>query len=164
MWNAVSFPVLQSSGGEREGRTTNEVAEYCCPWDTGLYQCIWRGSAPDCAGATCKMHEDGKDLFEVQVDSHGAGSSWNTCSYGRQKALCCQVRVAIPEPLECTIDSCDIDTALCSQTNYDEWGNYVYPAEDVQRSPPTRQSATRTFGGMSGMTPTASPLDYRPSR
>ena len=74
-------------------------------------------------GANCKTHEDGKDLFEVQVDAHAGGSSWNLCSWDRKKALCCQVRVAIPEPLTCEIDSCDIDYDLCSQTNKDEWGN-----------------------------------------
>ncbi|KAK2013705.1 hypothetical protein LZ32DRAFT_675824, partial [Colletotrichum eremochloae] len=98
--------------------------EYCCPWDTGLYECKWRGSAPDCVGANCKTVEDGKDLFEVQVDAHAGGSSWNLCSYDRKKALCCQVRVELPEPLTCEIDSCDIDVELCSQTGEDDWGNY----------------------------------------
>jgi chitinase len=78
-------------------------------------------------GGNCKTHEDGNELFEVQVDVHAGGSSWNLCSYDRKKALCCQVRVAIPEPLTCDIDSCDIDYGLCSQTNKDEWGNHLEP-------------------------------------
>lgn len=124
--------VFQSSE-EKRGRSkagcANDgvVAEYCCPSDTGLYECKWRGSAPDCVGANCKTHEDGKELFEVQVDAHAGGSSWNLCSYDRKKALCCQVRVAIPEPLTCVIDSCDIDYSLCSQSNKDEWGNDLEP-------------------------------------
>ncbi|KAK0724576.1 hypothetical protein B0H67DRAFT_481904, partial [Lasiosphaeris hirsuta] len=107
------------------------VAEYCCPWDTGLYDCKWRGSAPDCVGANCKTHDGGDELFEVQVDAHAGGSSWNLCSYDRKKALCCQVRVAIPEPLTCDIDSCDIEYGLCSQTSKDEWGNNLEPRRSV---------------------------------
>ncbi|OHW99356.1 chitinase [Colletotrichum incanum] len=100
-------------------------------WDTGLYECKWRGSAPDCVDANCKSTEDGKDIFEVQVDAHAGGSSWNLCSYDRKKALCCQLRVALPEPLTCKVNSCQLDYNFCSQTNRDEWGNHLEPRSDV---------------------------------
>lgn len=61
----------------------------------------------------------------MQVDAHAGGGSWNLCSWDREKALCCQVRVAIPEPLTCTIDSCDLDVESCDQDNKDEWGNPI---------------------------------------
>ncbi|KAF6788479.1 chitinase [Colletotrichum sojae] len=96
---------------------------YCCPRDTGLYECKWRGSSPDCVDANCKATEDGKDIFEVQVDAHAGGGSWNLCNYDRKRALCCQLRVALPEPLTCTVNTCSLDPLSCSQSNRDEWGN-----------------------------------------
>jgi hypothetical protein len=78
------------------------------------------------------MNEDRNDLFEVQIDAHTGGGSYNFYSYDRKKALYCQVRVAIPEPLTYNIDSCDIDYTLYSQTNGDNWGNFnfIYPGDE----------------------------------
>ncbi|VBB73365.1 Putative Glycoside Hydrolase Family 18 [Podospora comata] len=87
--------------------------EYCCPNDTPLHSCTWRGSAPECVDSNCKMQEDGKDLAEVQVDSHAGGSSWNLCSWGRKKSMCCQVSKRLPPPLVCDKTTCDLDPAAC---------------------------------------------------
>lgn len=92
------------------------LPEYCCPNDTPLQDCTWRGSAPDCTNANCEKEE-------VEVDSHAGGSSWNLCSWGRKKALCCQVSKALPPPLYCKKKTCDLEPNACNQDGDDEWGN-----------------------------------------
>lgn len=104
----------------------SQEPKYCCPNDTPLHDCTWRGTSPDCVDPNCLMEEDGKVLAEVQIDSQSGGDSWNLCSYGRQKGLCCQVSKILPAPLYCDKTTCDIDPMACVQDNFDEWGN-PYP-------------------------------------
>ncbi|KAJ3953651.1 hypothetical protein N0V92_009873 [Colletotrichum tropicale] len=107
------------------------VQSYCCPRDTGLYECGWRGTSPDCVDGNCKaLDKDNKPLYEVQIDSHASGDSYNACSWDREKALCCKVRVEVPKPLTCTVDSCMLDYNFCSQTNRDDWGNHIEPRDE----------------------------------
>ncbi|KAI1852652.1 hypothetical protein JX266_002193 [Neoarthrinium moseri] len=89
--------------------------KYCCPRDTPLHDCTWRGSAPECVDSNCKMKDDdGKELNEVQVDAHAGGSSWNLCSWERKKSLCCQVSKKLPPPLVCDLTTCDFDPEFCA--------------------------------------------------
>ncbi|EFQ34022.1 uncharacterized protein GLRG_09166 [Colletotrichum graminicola M1.001] len=70
------------------------VQKYYCPQDTGLYKCAWRSTSPDCVDSNYKS------LYELQINSHTSGDSYNACSWGREK-----------------IDSCMLDYNFCSQTN-----------------------------------------------
>ncbi|EFQ36444.1 hypothetical protein CGRA01v4_00060 [Colletotrichum graminicola] len=109
----------------------SRVQKYCCLQDTGLYECAWRGTSPDCVDGNCKaLDKDNRALYEVQIDSHASGDSYNACSWNREKGLCCQVRVAVPDPLTCKVDSCMLDYNFCSQTNRDDWGNHIEPREE----------------------------------
>lgn len=46
----------------------------CCPADSPLYDCTWRGSAPDCANAKCE-----KDEVAVDLESQGDGTFECNC-------------------------------------------------------------------------------------
>ncbi|KAK8081220.1 hypothetical protein PG996_000001 [Apiospora saccharicola] len=45
--------------------------------------------------------------------SYVSGGSYHTCSWGRQKSLCCQVSKPLPPPLVCELTTCDIDPWSC---------------------------------------------------
>lgn len=89
------------------------VPKYCCPRQTALHDCRWRGSAPECTDANCLLKDGDKDVNEVQVDRQSGGDSWNHCSWGREKALCCQVSKPLPKPLTCPLTTCDYDPSQC---------------------------------------------------
>jgi len=51
-----------------------EVTErYCCPSDTSLSDCEWKGTPMDCADAKC-------DPGEVAIANDGQGDSFRGCA------------------------------------------------------------------------------------
>ncbi|WDK21224.1 hypothetical protein CGRA01v4_12513 [Colletotrichum graminicola] len=68
--------------GDCDGQChTGRVQKYYCPQDTGLYKCAWRSTSPDCVDSNYKS------LYELQINSHTSGDSYNACSWGREKVL-----------------------------------------------------------------------------
>lgn len=95
--------------------------EYCCPADTPIHDCTWRGSKFDCADAKCTPDE-----IAIRVDQQG-NSIWTcSCLYppsalfssssltywigGRKKINCCKITKV---SLKCKKTTCDIEPDFC---------------------------------------------------
>ena len=78
MWLPLANQTLFDAGRLTScGMTTTE---YCCPIDSPLYECKWRGSAPECVDANCLIKDGNTLVAEVQIDSGSGGDSLNHCS------------------------------------------------------------------------------------
>ncbi|BCR84335.1 uncharacterized protein ACHE_11737S [Aspergillus chevalieri] len=84
-------------------------SRYCCPSDTLLHDCTWRGSLPDCPDAKCKDDE-------VAILNNGYADGWMRCSWGRKKTNCCKVSKPPPPQISCKITSCNIIDNLCDDS------------------------------------------------
>lgn len=103
---------------------TSCPGKYCCPSDTPIHDCTWRGSRYDCPDAKCKSDE-------VAIRNDQQGNSIWTCSCecldylasvilnltcrtgGRKKTDCCKVTKPPPPSLKCNVTTCDLDPGLC---------------------------------------------------
>ncbi|KAI0157094.1 hypothetical protein GGR52DRAFT_586914 [Hypoxylon sp. FL1284] len=121
------------------------TGNYCCPKDTPLHDCTWRGSRPDCPDAKCKSDE-----VAVRNDGYG-DASWG-CSWGRKKTDCCQVsKPPVVSNVNCDITTCDIEPKACDVDNTDEYGNYKREASAVDDNevPFEKRGPKRTFTWLS---------------
>ncbi|KAL5330730.1 hypothetical protein ACEPPN_000250 [Leptodophora sp. 'Broadleaf-Isolate-01'] len=96
---------------------------YCCPKDTALHDCIWRGTPGDCADAKCQANE-------VSIASEKQGDSFSGCSWGRKRTNCCQVSKPPPPTLYCDITTCDIDPGACAISATDGFGSFKRDVTD----------------------------------
>lgn len=79
---------------------------YCCPQDTALYDCKWRGTPTDCADAKCMPDE-------VAIANEQQGDSFWGCAWGRKRSNCCKVAIPPSERLMCRYTTCDLDPEAC---------------------------------------------------
>ncbi|KAL7794847.1 hypothetical protein V8C43DRAFT_304830 [Trichoderma afarasin] len=114
--------------------TSFRVNQYCCPDDTPLHDCTWRGSAPDCVDTNCKMQDNDKVLAEVQVDTHQRGGSWSWCNWGRKRSMCCQVSKAPIPPPTCGITTCDLEPLACNEDSWEDPEDDWLEPEDSELS------------------------------
>lgn len=99
--------------GERELAATHDHCSiikpsksYCCPNDSALYDCIWRGEPGDCPDAKCMPDE-------VAIANDHQGNSFQGCRWGRQRTNCCKVAKPPPSPITCGYTICDLDPLGC---------------------------------------------------
>ncbi|KAJ5426042.1 hypothetical protein N7465_001112 [Penicillium sp. CMV-2018d] len=81
--------------------------KYCCPTDTELNSCHWRGGSggADCANAACKA-------TEVQIDMATYGDK--SIAWGRSKAACCTVTKVPVRKATCSTNLCSIIEGYCA--------------------------------------------------
>ncbi|EAU32456.1 predicted protein [Aspergillus terreus NIH2624] len=82
--------------------------KYCCPIDTELKSCHWRGGGggSDCANAKC-------NATEVQIDLATYGDKSKACDWGRSKAACCTITKAPVRKATCSTNLCSLMDEFC---------------------------------------------------
>ncbi|KAG2418851.1 hypothetical protein HFD88_001953 [Aspergillus terreus] len=82
--------------------------KYCCPIDTELKSCHWRGGSggSDCANAKC-------NATEVQIDLATYGDKSKACDWGRSKAACCTITKAPVRKATCSTNLCSLMDEFC---------------------------------------------------
>ncbi|RKU40671.1 hypothetical protein DL546_003055 [Coniochaeta pulveracea] len=88
--------------------------QYCCPTDTLLHHCVWRGKLTDCPVANCEKEE-------VNIALDPQGDNFLNCAWGRHLAGCCQVNDPPPPKATCEKTTCEINPLYCTGTT-DDYG------------------------------------------
>jgi hypothetical protein len=63
-------------GRRRRSTNPDTLEHYCCPTDTLLHDCKWRGKMTDCPVANCE-----KDEVNVALDGQGDRSQHCACEH-----------------------------------------------------------------------------------
>ncbi|KAJ4381977.1 hypothetical protein N0V85_008603 [Neurospora sp. IMI 360204] len=118
--------------------------QYCCPTDTLLHDCQWRGSLTDCPVANCE-----KDEVNVALDPQG--DRLLTCHWGRHLAGCCKVSDPPPPKATCEKTTCEINPLYCTGTT-DDYGVPDTPVSKrslsvIEKRGPGRPFKWTTLGG-----------------
>ncbi|KAK5658413.1 hypothetical protein OQA88_2390 [Cercophora sp. LCS_1] len=134
----------------------NRKKKYCCQEDSALYDCVWRGSNPDCADAKCNLGE------VAIINSQNGDNGWKGCLWSRKKTNCCKVRKPPGAKLECNKTTCDDDPLVCA-ADEDKYGNYkrsedgefrgsegITYVEDADDLSDDNDSLSEDNGGLSG--------------
>ncbi|RDW72682.1 uncharacterized protein DSM5745_07854 [Aspergillus mulundensis] len=87
---------------------------YDYPDPVSLTDCHWEAGSggSDCANANCGE-------TEVEVDRAQYGDKSKACDWGRQKAMCCTVKVAPIKAATCSVDMCTVERGYCPATDND---------------------------------------------
>lgn len=120
------------------------LSRYCCPTQTALHDCVWRGTAPSCDDSDCEPNEitlltDREGPFAEKAsdrDSCFGGCSSFVQIYilimltiqtvKRKMSNCCQINIPKPnaitihadQPLNCDWNVCDVDPFACFASMY----------------------------------------------